>query len=135
MKNNLIGLHTFSVSSEIKDLTDKGVYRTVPAILYKVNDEDVKIFFINRPIEIFKENMNYGKLRNVAISNEKILSMPGKAYQKMMQYIRQNINKVIADMLMHIVVEIIEELHANDPDAHNIFFIDSVYRPCRVKVP
>lgn len=125
MKNNLIGLHTFSVSSEIKEFADRGIYRTVPAILYKINDGEVQLFLINRAIEIFKENMNYSKLRNAAISSESVLSIPGKAYQKMMQYIWQNINKVIADMLMHVVVKIIEELHTIDPDAHNVFFIDS----------
>lgn len=125
MKNNMIGLHTFSVSSEIKEFTDRGLYQTVPAILYKINDGEVQLFKINRAIEIFKENMNYGKLRNAAIFGESVLSIPGKAYRKMMQYISQNINKVIADMLMHVIVKIIEELYNADPDAHNVFFIDS----------
>lgn len=126
MKNNIIGLHTFSVSSEIKEFTNKGIYRTVPAILYKINDEDINFFKIDRPIEIFKENMNYGKLRNIISSDDSVLTIPGKAYQKMMQYVSQNNNKVIADMLMNIIVKIINRLNTDCPDAHNVFFIDSI---------
>lgn len=121
----MIGLHTFSVSSEIKEFTDRGIYRTVPAILYKINDGEVQFFKINRAIEIFKENMNYDKFRNATFSDESVLSIPGKAYQKMMQYVNQNINKVIADMLMYVIVKIIEKLYSDDPNAHNVFFIDS----------
>lgn len=126
MKNNIIGLHTFSVSTEMTDFARRGTYRTVPVILFKVNDDDVQHFAIQRPIEIFRENMDYGSLRNIVRGDEKFLSIPGKAYNQMRNYVNQNVNKVIADMITHIVVKTICKLKEEDPNAKNIFFIDSV---------
>lgn len=126
MKNNIIGLHTFSVSTEMTDFARGGIYRTVPMILYKVNDGEVQHFAIQRPIEIFRENMDYRSLRNIVHGDEKFLSIPGKAYNQMRSYVNKNVNKVIADMITYIVVKTICNLKEEDPNARNVFFIDSV---------
>lgn len=125
MSDNIIGIHTCSVSTEITDFARRGVFRTVPIILYKVNDGPVKQFMIRRPIEIFRENMEYGSLRNIVQGDDKFLSISGKAYSQMRSYINQNINKVVADMITHTVVNIILDLKRADPEAKNTFFIDS----------
>lgn len=125
MTDNIIGIHTFSVSSEMTDFARNGVFRAVPAILYKVNNDNVRNFMVRRPIEIFRENMDYGSLRNIVHGDENFLSIPGKAYDQMRSYINQNVNKVIADMITHIVVHTIRELKKEDPHARTTFFIDS----------
>lgn len=129
MKTNIIGIHTMSISTEMIDFAKNGVYRTVPMILYKVNDEKVCPFLIKRPIEIFRENMDYRNLKNIVQGEDKdisFLSMPGKAYSKMQSYANQNVNKVIADMITCIVVKIICRLKEEDATAKNLFFIDSI---------
>lgn len=126
MSDNIIGIHTCSVSTEIADFARKGVFRAVPMILYKLNDDSVQSFIINRPIEIFREDMEYGSLRHIVRGDEKFLSIPGKAYDQMRSYVNQNVNKVIADMITYIVVQIICDLKENDPEAKTTFFIDSV---------
>lgn len=128
MKTNLIGIHTLSVSTEMIDFARSGIYRTVPLILYKINEEKVRYFLVQRPIEIFRENMDYRNLKNIVHGGDKdisFLSIPGKAYNKICNYEKQNVNKVIADMITHVVVEIICKLKEEDPKAKNIFFIDS----------
>lgn len=128
MKINLIGIHTLSVSTEMIDFAQNGIYRTVPLILYKVNEEKVKCFLIERPIEIFRENMNYRNLKNIVCGEDRnisFLSIPGKAYNKIRHYEKQNVNKVIADMITHVVVDIICKLQKEDPEAKNIFFVES----------
>lgn len=119
-------MHTFSVSTEMTDFAKYGIYRTVPAVLYKVNDNPMQCFIIKRPIEIFRENMDYGRLRNIVHGDDKFLTIPGKTYTKMRNYVNQNVNKVIADMITHIIVKVIRELKEEDADARNFFFIDSV---------
>lgn len=126
MSNNIIGIHTFSVSTEMTDFAKYGIYRTVPAVLYKVNDNFIQCFIIKRPIEIFKENMDYGRLRNIVHGDDEFFAIPGKAYWQMRNYVNQNVNKVIADMITHIIVKVIHELKEEDADARNVFFIDSV---------
>lgn len=126
MADNIIGIHTCSVSTEIADFARRGVFRAVPMILYKVNDSRVYHFMINRPIEIFREDMEYGNLRNIVHGDEKFLSLPGKTYDQIRSYVNQNVNKVIADMITHIVVKIIRELKKEDLEAKNTFFIDSI---------
>lgn len=123
---NIIGIHPFSVATEMTNFAQSGVYRTVPMVLYKVNNDAVQHFMVQRSIEIFRENMAYGNLRNIVHGDEKFLSIPGKAYEQMRRYVNQNVNKVIADMITHIVVKIISELSNKDPKAHNVFFIDSI---------
>lgn len=128
MKTNLVGIHTLSVSTEMIDFARHGIYRTVPMVLYKVNEEKVKFFLVERPIEIFHENMDYINLKNIVQGEDKdisFLSIPGKAYNKMQKYINQNVNKVMADMITYIVVKVIRELKGENFDAKNIFFIDS----------
>lgn len=117
-----------SVSTEMIDFAQSGIYCTVPMILYKINDESVCHFYIKRPIEIFHENMDYRNFRNMIQGEEQsvsFLSIPGKAYEKMQAYVNQNVNKVIADMITSTVVRIICKLKDDDPEAKNIFFIDS----------
>lgn len=126
MGDNIIGIHTCSVSTEIADFARIGVFRTVPMILYKINDSNVQHFMIRRPIVIFREDMEYGNMRNIVRGDEKFLSIPGKSYDQMRSYVNQNVNKVIADMITHIVVQIICDLNGQDPEAKNTFFIDSV---------
>lgn len=129
MKTNLIGIHTLSVSTELSDFVNRGIYCTVPMVLYKVNHEKVKYFLVNRPIEIFHENMDYSILRNIVRGEDKdisFLSIPGKSYNKMQKYANQNVNKVIADMITYIVVKCIRELKEEDSSSKNIFFIDSI---------
>ena len=46
MKVNLIAIHTLSVSTDMTDFAKSGIYRTVPMILYKVNEEKVEYFCI-----------------------------------------------------------------------------------------
>lgn len=125
MTGNIIGIHTFSVTTEMTAFAKGGAFRAVPMILYKVNDSSVQHFMVNRPIEIFRENMEYGSLRNIVRGNEKFLSIPGKAYEQMRSYVNQNVNKVIADMITHIVVKTIRDLKKKAPEAANTFFIDS----------
>ena len=128
MKTNLIGIYTFSVSTEMTTFARTGVYRTTPMVLYKINDGDVIPFYIKRPIEIIREDMDYGEIRNIVKNSDENLSfltIPAKAYNKMQQYVNQNVNKVIADMIVHLIVKIIRELKKENSDAHNIFFIDS----------
>lgn len=129
METNLIGIHTISVSTEMINFAKTGIYRTVPMVLYKVNDEAVSHFSIKRPIEIIREDMDYGEMRNIVKSDDEnisFLAMPGKSYNKMQQYVNQNVNKVIADMITHVVVKIINQLKQEDSNAKNIFFIDSM---------
>lgn len=126
MSNNIIGIHTCSVSTEMADFARKGIFRAVPMILYKVNDGSMRRFIINRPVEIFREDMEYGSLRNIVCGDEKFLSIPGKAYDQMRSYVNQNVNKVIADMITYIVVQIIRDLKKDNSGAKNTFFIDSV---------
>lgn len=126
MSDNIIGIHTFSVSTEISDFARTGIYRAVPVILYKINDETVQHFLIRRPIEIFRENMEYGNLRSVVRGGEKFLSIPGRTYDQMRNYVNQNVNKVIADMITHVVISVIDDLNGKDSKDKNIFFIDSV---------
>lgn len=129
MKTNIIGIHTMSVSTEMMQFAESGVYRTVPVIIYKVNEEKIQHFCINRPIEIFRENMNYKTIKNIVKNENKdisFLSIPGKAYNMMQQYANKNVNKVIADMITHVVIKIIKELKEKDLDSHNIFLIDTM---------
>lgn len=129
MKTNLIGIHTISYSTEMLDFANTGRYLTVPMICYKINQGPVKTFLINRPIEIFHEQMEYKIIRNIFNNDEneiKFLSLPSKSYLKMQQYVNQSVNKVIADMLTYVVVGVLKELKKEDKDAKNIFFIDNV---------
>lgn len=129
MKTNIIGIHTMSVSTEMMQFAESGVYRTVPMIIYKINEEKVQHFAVERPIEIFRESMNYRTVKNIVKNEEKdisFLAIPGKAYNMMQQYANQNVNKVIADMITHVVVSVIKELKEKDADSHNIFFIDTM---------
>lgn len=126
---NLIGIYTLSVSTQMIDFAKSGIYRTVPMILYKINDENVGYFLIERPIEIFRENMDYRNLKNLVAKEDKdisFLSIPGKAYSQMQKYANQNVNKVIADMITYTVVQIICRLKRENPSAKNVFFIDSL---------
>lgn len=129
MKTNLIGIHAMNISTEMIDFAKSGIYRTVPIILYKVNDEKVCHFLVKRPIEVFRENMDYRNLKNIIQGEDKdisFLSIPGKAYSKMQNYTNKNVNKVIADMITCIIVKIICKLREEDSNAKNIFFIDSM---------
>lgn len=129
MQTNIIGIHTLSVSTEMMQFAKSGIYRTVPIVIYKINDEQVKYFYINRPIEIFRENMDYRNLENVVGGYDKdisFLTIPGRAYNKMQHFANKNVNKVIADMITHVVVDIVKEIKDKDSDAHNVFFIDTV---------
>lgn len=129
MKTNLIGVHTTSYSTEMLDFVITGRYLTVPMICYKINDKPVKTFLVKRPIEIFHEHMEYKVIRNIFNNEEndtKFLSLPSKSYLKMQQYVKQSVNKVIADMITYVVVDVLKELKKEDNDAKNIFFIDNV---------
>lgn len=126
MINNLIGIHTLSVSSDIHSFTNNGYYRTIPMVLFQINDEPVSYFSLPRPIEIFKENMNYSKIANAIHSDEKIFSLPGKAYQRMMSYVNQNVNKVVADMIVQVIIDTINKINSKESDSQNFFFIDSI---------
>lgn len=129
MRTNLIGIHTISCSTEMLGFANTGRYLTVPLICYKVNEEPVKTFLVKRPIEIFHENMEYKNIRNIFNHGEddiKLLSLPSKSYSKMQQYIAQNVNKVVADMITYVIVDVLKELKKKDGDATNIFFIDNV---------
>lgn len=129
MKTNLIGVHTTSYSTEMLDFVNTGRYLTVPMICYKINDKPVKTFLVKRPIEIFHEHMEYKVIRNIFNNEEndtKFLSLPSKSYLKMQQYVKQSVNKVIADMITYVVVDVLKELKKEDNDAKNIFFIDNV---------
>lgn len=129
MRNNLIGVYTCSVSTEMMDFARTGIYRTVPMVFYKINQGPVQHMLINRPVEIFHENMDYRSLRSLVGGDDQdtsFLSIPGKAYAKMQNYINQNVNKVIADMVTCVIVKTIRQLKSEDRDAKNIFFIDNV---------
>ena len=129
MKTNLIGIHTMSYSTEMINFANTGRYLTVPMICYKINDGPVKTFLVNRPIEIFHEHMDYKIIRNIFNKEEndtKFLSIPSKSYLKMQQYVNQSVNKVIADMITYVVVDVLKELKKEDEKAKNIFFIDNV---------
>ena len=126
MDDNIIGIHTCSISTEIADFARNGRFCAVPMILYKVNNNPVRRFMINRPIVIFREDMEYGSLRNIVHGDEKYFSISGKSYEQMRNYVNQNVNKVIADMITHIVVKIICELKKENPEKKNIFFIDNI---------
>lgn len=124
-ETNLIGIHTLNVSTEMPSFAKTGVYRIVPMILYKINDTPVSHFCIDRPMEVFRENMNYGNIANNEKKGVSFLTIPGKAYSKMQQYANRNVNKVMADMITYIVTKITKELNEKNPDANNIFFINS----------
>ncbi len=129
MKTNIIGIYAMSVSTEMLHFANTGIYRTVPIILYKVNNEKVKHFYIDRPVEIFRESMEYSSLKNIVNIGEQdvsFLTIPGKAYSKMQQYANKNVNKVIADMVTHVIVEVVNELKTQDADSQNVFFIDGI---------
>lgn len=116
MKINLIGIHTMNISTELIDFAKNGIYRTIPMILYKVNDEKIRYFLVKRPIEIFRENMDYRNLKSIVQGKDtSFLSLPGKAYIKMKNYANQNVNKVVADMITYIIVKIICELKKKAP--------------------
>lgn len=113
MKTNLIGIHTLYISTDMMDFARTGVYRTVPMVLYAINDEDVMAFYNKRPVEIFREDMEYRNMKNIVENEDKdimFLTMPGMACKKMQYYANKNVNKVIADMLTHVIVQIIEIL-------------------------
>lgn len=129
MQTNLIGIHTISYSTEMLDFVNTGRYLTVPMVCYKINEREVKTFLVNRPIEIFHEHMEYKIIRNIFNNEEnetKFLSLPSKSYLRMQQYVNQNVNKVIADMITYVVVDVLKELKKEDNNAKNIFFIDNV---------
>ena len=126
----MIGIYTLYVSTEMIDFAKTGLYRAVPMIVYKVNDEKPQHFIIKRPIEIFKENMEYRQIRNIvhetADPNITFLSIPSKAFSKMQSYAKQNIDKVIADMITHIVVKLIHQMQSEDTSSRNVFFIENI---------
>ncbi len=129
MKTNLVGIHTISYSTEMLDFANTGRYLTVPMICYKINEGQVKTFLIKRPIEIFHEHMDYKIIGNIFKNEEKdskFLSLPSKSYLKMQQYVNQSVNKVIADMITYVVVDVLKKLKEEDKGAKNIFFIDNV---------
>lgn len=129
MKTNLIGIHTLNVSTDMMDFARTGIYRTVPMVLYAINDNNVTAFYNRRPVEIFREDMEYRNIKNIVENEDKdilFLTMPGTACKKMQYYANKNVNKVIADMLTHVIVQTIDKLQKEDPDAKNIFFIDNV---------
>lgn len=128
-KYNLIGIHATSISTDMSTFAKKGVYRTIPMILYEINSEPVKSFYIKRPIEIFREKMSVANIKNIAVDSKQdisFLTIPGKAYDKMQQYVNRNVNKVIADMIAYVVVKVINQEIMKNPDKHNVFFIDGV---------
>lgn len=128
MDINLIGLHVTSFSTGIEEFARTGELKTVPMVLYQINDQDIRFFYSNRPMDSFRESMKYQDIRESAISygsGNSILSIPGKAYQEMQRIAANNVNKVLADMVACVVVEVIKELAQQNPEAENIFFIDS----------
>lgn len=125
MNENLIGIHACCISTDITDFARNGYYRAVPMIIYKINNSNAQYFAINRAIEIFREDMDYGNVRSILHGEERLLSIPGKAYNQMMQYVNKNVNKVIADMITYVVTKTINELSKSNPQQHSFFFIDS----------
>lgn len=125
-KQNIIGIHMEMVSTDINYFVSTGVFRTIPQILYKVNDDPVREFHINKPIEIFRENMSYKDFKSIIKSDNnnsmEFMTLPGKAYDKMQYYINKNSEKVLSDMVTAVIVKIIKEL---GKDAENIFFINN----------
>lgn len=124
-KRKLIGIHMRTLSTDMTYFAEKGVFRTVPQIIYAIDDEQVKEVHLDRPIEIFRENMNYKEFESVVKGDKEnidFMSMPGQAYKKMQHYIDKNVEKVLADMTVALITQIVKE---SDDDTQNIFFIDN----------
>lgn len=122
---NLIGIYLDSLSSDMNSFVETGKYKTAVQVIYRVNDNGVQRFQLKRPIEIFHKNMLYKDLESIAKNNNgntEFMSMPSKAYQQMQRYINKEVEKVLADMTMSVIVQVLKKLPVRE---YNIFFIDS----------
>lgn len=122
---NLIGIYLDSLSSDMNSFVETGKYKTAVQVIYKVNGNDVQRFQLKRPIEIFHKNMLYKDLESIAKNNNgntEFMSMSSKAYQQMQRYINKEVEKVLADMTMSVIVQVLKKLPVRE---YNIFFIDS----------
>ncbi len=125
-KTNIIAIYSIVESTPLPLFAKTGKYKSFPMILYKVNDEQVRYFAVDRPIEIIREDMYYNNINNSFDENDiSFLSMPSDAYDKIRNYVNRNINKVVADMITHVVTQIIKDCNISDENCKNIFFIDS----------
>lgn len=114
-----------SILTDMNTFAENGRYKAAVQVLYKINNEKVQCFQINRPIEIFYKSMLYKDFANIVRSNTEsaeFMTIPGKAYRQMQYYINKEVEKVLADMVTAIIVKILKSLEQDDT---NIFFIDS----------
>ncbi len=124
-KHNLIGIHMESISTDMNTFAENGRYKAAVQVLYKINDEKVQCFQINRPIEIFHKSMLYKDFESIVRSDTgsaEFMSIPGKAYRQMQYYINKEVEKVLADMVTAVIAKILKSMDQEDT---NIFFIDS----------
>ena len=122
---NLIGINMESVSTSVNYFAETGIFQTIPMIVYTINDNRTKEFHIERPIKLFYKNMSYKDFESIVKTDGTgldFMAMPGKAYQRMQYYINRNVEKVLADMFVSIIVEILKELKE---EKENIFFINN----------
>lgn len=114
-----------SISTDMNTFAENGRYKAAVQVLYKINNEKVQCFQINRPIEIFHKSMLYKDFESIIRSDSgsaEFMSIPGKAYRQMQYYIKKEVEKVLADMVTSVIAKILKSLDQNDT---NIFFIDS----------
>ena len=122
---NLIGINMESVSTSVNYFAETGIFQTIPMIVYTINDNRTKEFHIERPIKLFYKNMSYKDFESIVKTDGTgldFMAMPGKAYQRMQYYINRNVEKVLADMFVSIIVEILKELKE---EKENVFFINN----------
>ncbi len=67
-KRNLIGIHMESISTDMNTFAENGRYKAAVQVLYKVNNEKIRCFQINRPIEIFHKSMLYKDFESIVRS-------------------------------------------------------------------
>lgn len=114
-----------SISTDMNTFAENGRYKASVEVLYKINDEKVQCFQINRPIEIFHKSMLYKDFESIVRSDSRsmeFMRIPGKAYRQMQYYINKEVEKVLADMVTSVIAKILKSLNRDDT---NIFFIDS----------
>lgn len=114
-----------SIMTDMNTFAENGRYKAAVQVLYKINNEMVQCFQINRPIEIFHKSMLYKDFASIVRSNTEsteFMTIPGKAYRQMQYFINKEVEKVLADMVTAVIVKILKSL---DQDDMNIFFIDS----------
>lgn len=127
MYKNLIGIHTSIHYSSLDDFSKKGYYYAMPYVIYAINDNTPQCLHISRPFEMFRMGMHLRDAEHLVRpygDSTAFLQISGSSFKKMNRYLVRNMERVLADMVSCVIVEIIGGgKHTGAFD--NVFFINN----------